>query len=246
MGLDEFLRSQRWTVRFYKYMLSYILFVVILLTIVGGIVYSRFISTLRREVETSNVSALTQIRAIIDLRIKEMKKISIQISANPQLTSFVLANGGGYASYCAIRELNDYRANNGFIYDIALYYGNTPSIHAASGTYSIDLFFDYVYQYENWGKSGFLKILDSLKYPLMRPVESVDLNGSNPTGFATFLCPLPVASAHPYGAVVFLIEENVLRSIVKDILKDYTGLILILGSRESSSFIGAFWENRRY
>lgn len=227
MRLQNILQSKKWTVRFYKYMLSYILFVVILLSIVGAVVYSRFITTLRSEVETSNIAALTQIKAIIDLRIKEMKKISLQISTNPQLTSFFLNNGAGYASYCAIRELNDYRANNGFIYDIALYYSKHSNIHAASGTYTIDLFFD-IYQYNDWGKSDFLNTINTLKYPLMRPVESVNLNGSHPTGFATFLYPIPVASTHPYGAVIFLIEESVLKSIVKDILKDYTGLIIIL------------------
>jgi len=214
-------------------MLSYILFVVMLLIVVGGVVYSSFITTLRREVETSNVAALTQIRNIVDLRVREMKRISARISANPRLTSFVLANEGGYASYCAVQELNDYRSNNGFIYDIALYYrhGDSSRIYAASGTYSIDLFFDNVYQYERWGKQDFLNTLESIKYPLMRPVEAVDLNGTEPTGFATFLCPVPVASAHPYGVLIFLIEENALKSIVKDVLKDYTGMFLILDER---------------
>ena len=211
-------------------MLSYILFVVVLLIAVGGVVYSGFLTTLRREVETSNVAALTQFRKIVDLRLREMKMIAARISANPQLTSYALRGQGGYASYCAVRDLNEYRSNNGFIYDLALYYqtGDDSTIYAASGTYSLDLFFGHVYRFAQWGKDGFLDALRDLKYPTMRPVETVNLNGTDPTGFAVFLCPVPVSSARPYGAVIFLIEEDVLGGIIKDTLKDYAGLVLIM------------------
>ncbi|GIP34213.1 helix-turn-helix domain-containing protein [Paenibacillus sp. J2TS4] len=212
--------------RFYQYFFSYVLLVVTLLIIVGGVVYETFLSTLQREVENSMMATLTQAKDAVDTRLHEMNRMAAQIAANPQLTPFI-TDTGGYGQYQAVAELKKYRSTNIFISDVVLYYNsrNSSQMYGASGTYSTDQFFNDVYNYQHWSKDEFINHLPIS--PVMRPMEPVKMAGMNPAHFSTYLYPLSVNSSKPYGAILFLIEEHSLTSLIKSTLKDYNGYMYL-------------------
>ncbi|WP_165972132.1 helix-turn-helix domain-containing protein [Paenibacillus piri] len=225
--------DRRRSVRFYKYFLSYVLPLVVMLVIVSAVVFSNIIQTFQEEVETSTTAGLTQIRDTVDARMKELEKIALQIASNPDMTSFRVADEG-YPTYRAIAELGKYRSSNFLIYDMALMYTNrdTGKLYAASGVYSYESFFDYMYQYENWGKEQLLKQLEEMTSPVIRPAENIHINGvDTKKKFITFICPLPIHQGKPYGAVMFLIEENMLSPYLIHIVNKYSGYMYILDNQ---------------
>ncbi|MCS7462866.1 helix-turn-helix domain-containing protein [Paenibacillus doosanensis] len=221
--------SRKRSIRFYKYFLSYVILLVAILFIVGTVVYGNFITTLQNEVEASTVSSLAQIRDITDTRIREMEKISLQISSNPDLTPFKVSEEG-YSSYKAIKELGKYRSSNSLIYDIALIYTSrdTGNLYAASGVFNYASFFGHFYQYETWSEKQFFELLDTLTMPVMRPAETVKINGVDSKKLVTYICPLPINQGKPYGAVMFLIEESKMRAILDNVVNKHSGYMYIM------------------
>jgi len=236
------IRSQR----FCNYLVSYILVVVTLLTLVSGVVYETFFHTLRKEVETSTLTALSQVRDAVDQRMGELMQTAQQIADNSMLTPFMVSDGG-YGSLKAVEELGKYRSANRFIHDIVLYYNHpaVPQLYAASGTYDPDLFFDRIYHYRNWDHSQFLKALSEMGGPVFRPLEPVEVNRVHTQQFMTCLYPIPLKSAKPYGAVMFLIDEATIAGMVRSALGQYQGFMYILNEKNDPVFRMYNGETRR-
>lgn len=245
IGIKKVLCSGGRSVRFYKYFLSYIALLFIILSILGGAVYRNFIYTLKAEVEDSNISALIQVRNSMNVRIKELERIAIDIESNPLLANFRISNGG-HDSYLGVRELVKYKASNEFIDNIILYrkYQGNEKIYTTDGDIQIDLFFNYLYQFENWGKEDFLDLVSKMKYPSVNPVQDIKINGGNKRGFITYIYPLPISVSKPYNAVLFLIEEKVVKSMLEGVLKNYSGFVYILDEKNNPIIYSSDEKNR--
>lgn len=133
------------SIRFINYFFSYLLLLIVF-TAVISFVYRSFYTTFRQEVENSSVSGLAQLRDIMDGRLEEMQRITLQVASNSKLTPY-MANSGGYSNYEVCTELKKLSSSNFFIYETALYYNyrDTRKIFATSGIYDCDMFFNYIY-----------------------------------------------------------------------------------------------------
>jgi AraC-like DNA-binding protein len=226
-------RRPNWSRTFYDYLFSYIMIVGIASTIVAAVVFTHVIPGIERDIKAGNLSLLTQVREAMDKRTQEMNRIALRISINPDLTPFVLGSGG-YEYSKTLRLMEDYRSSNSFIYDLAIYYNfrEDPNMYAASGTYTIDYFFDHKYNYSNWGKQDFLNEMNQLRMPVMRPLETVKLYGHGSKPMATYMYPLPINANKPYGVVVFLIDEEAFAGMFKNVLHTGVGHAFIFNDKE--------------
>lgn len=215
--------------RFYHYLFSYILLMMVLLLIMSAVIYRNFLSTLRAEVEQSTIVSLAQFRDAVDLRMRELNRTAMQISGNPLLTPFMVTEDG-YGPYMAVAELKKYLSTNLFIYDIVIRFNarEPEQMYAASGTYSLDLFFGDIYRFWNWSKEEFVRTSDALSSPVMRPLEPVRFNRLTDERFVSYLAPLPDASDAPYGVVLFLVSEGAFRNLAAGVLGEYHGLLYVL------------------
>lgn len=218
--------------RFYSYLFSYILLVVILLVAVSGVVYRNFFETLRKEVERSTVISLSQFRDSIELRISEMNRMASQISSNAQLMPFV-ASDGGYGTRQAVTQLKQYASTNLFITDVVVYYKvpGISTLYASAGTYDLGMFFDTFYAYSNWSKDEFIQTADRLAAPRMRPMEPVMINRLQSAKFATYLVPIPLNAETPYGTALFLIREDSWTNAAQGVLGESDGLLFVLNEQ---------------
>jgi len=223
--------------RFYKYFLSYIFILVLVLSVLGVVVYRNFILTMQNEVEKSNLFSVSQIRNVMDMRLQEMERIAMNISFNNDLKYYKISDNS-YESLEAVRELKKYKSSNEFIYDIALYYnyGDNSRIYTTITSASLDIFFNYIYKYENWDKSSFLNTISSLETATMYPISSVVLNNSQENELATYIYPLAVGTVKPYIAVVFFIEKDVLMDMLKNALGEYSGYVYIIDRQQNLIF----------
>ncbi|OXL85820.1 hypothetical protein BCV73_24135 [Paenibacillus sp. SSG-1] len=227
------IRSQR----FYNFLFSYIVLVVVLLVAVSSVVYQNFFDTLRKEVEHTTVGALGQFRDAVDLRMNEMNRLASQLSYNPVLTPY-MASDGGYGSLQAVAELKQYLSTNLFIEDVVLSFNGsgTKQLYAASGTYKLDLFFNSIYHYRNWSQSEFMQTAVTLSAPLMRGVEPVLFNRLEERRYATYMVPIPLNAEVPYGVALFLIREQALTDLAQGVLTESNGFLFILNERNEIVF----------
>lgn len=133
----------KYTRRFYKYFLSYIILLVIVLLILGVVVYRNFIRTLQSEVEMSNISVLTQIKNTMDLRIQEMQRTAVHISLDPNLKPYKVMEGT-FESLEAVRTLKNYKSSNEFVYNLALFhdYMGNKKVYTPDMDTNLDTYFD--------------------------------------------------------------------------------------------------------
>ncbi|MCU6709954.1 AraC family transcriptional regulator [Paenibacillus sp. J5C_2022] len=222
-------RLRKPSIRFLKYFFSYVLLVVLLLLTVGSLVYAQVIETLREEVERSNQAMLKQISDMMDVRVQEMHRISVQIASHPQLKSFKMAQGG-YDTLRAVRELKTFISTNSFLYDLALYseYQGEGRFYAASGTYGADMFFEHIYKYDTWELNDFLQAGDDLTMPLLRPVETLKAHGADGIRMATLLYPLQTSTEGSRQVLLFLIKGSELQRMLEKVFQGYNGYASIL------------------
>lgn len=234
LSIKRILRRQIRSSRFYKYFFSYIVLLLITLLILGGIIYRNFISTLQQEIEISNISSLKQIVNVMDTRFREMDRTALHINSNLKLRAYMIIDSG-FESLEAIGELSKYKSSNEFLKDIILFhdYHGKQKMFSPGRDSEVEMFFNFFYNYENWGKDGLLNTIATLSRPIMRPVERITLNRESQKNFATYIYPLPLGSVKPISAVLFLIEEDIFRTMVKDVLKNYEGLIYIMDDKEN-------------
>jgi len=223
--------------RFYRYFLSYVFPLIVILLLLKTVVYGNFITSLQSEVETSNIAVLTQIKNMIDIRMKEIENMAVNISTNNNLAPYK-AMKSGIDAYEAIKELETYKSSNEFISDIAIYYNymNNDRILTTTVDISIDRFFGYLYRFGNWSKEGFMEMIEDLKQPVIRPVETVDVNRYNKQEIAVYLHPFPLNVSKPYGYLLILIQKDAIEDIIRNVLKDRQGSICILDHEKKTLF----------
>lgn len=211
---------------FYQYLLSYIIVLLIPLSIVGATVYAHFVDLLKHQVTTSNRQMLIQMRDVSDAQMKAITKISVKVSSLPDLSPYRLENF--HNAYRAKNLLG--LEGNEFIENMLLYMRGGKYLFSASTSYTVSLFYHSMFQYQNWTYDDFHETLNQLERPLLRTAEVVKLSESRQGKYITYLTPIPVNSI-PYGTAVFLINENSFRDMLSTIMKYKDGNAFILNER---------------
>ena len=181
--------------------------------------------------------ALRKITETMDMHIKEMGNLAVLISLDYIITyhSFV---DDGYSRGKCVEELSKYKSSNMFLHDILLYNKrkNSEKMYTTSGVYDLDLLSSNIYK-DYWNKNDFLRTIDEIEMPYMRPSESVTDSKLQGNDFTTYVFPLPINSFHHSGAVLFLIRRSALDSMVSDALKEYNGCTYIFDEKNNPIFV---------
>jgi AraC-like DNA-binding protein len=198
---------------------------------------------MQNEIKRSILSSVMQIRNQMDMRLQEMERIALNISFNSNLKYHRISNSN-YDSMEAIRELAQYKSSSGFMYDIALYYNNKPNsgnnrIYTTMTSVTLDVFFRYIYQYENRGKGHFLNIVNKIDAPTMYPTSHVLVNNSQKDELAVYIYPMAVDTVKSYLDVVFFIQKDTLDGMLKNALGDYNGYVYVVDMERNPIFYHA-------
>ncbi|GGH40520.1 helix-turn-helix domain-containing protein [Paenibacillus segetis] len=203
-----------------KYTFSYILMFLIPLTIVTMFIYENAVTSLRSEIEQSNVNQLNQVKMTIDDRMNELQEIASKIAYDQHLTPYMVRHP--YYGLEAISTLASYKANSGILEELFLYFHNDNIIYSYRGLSDLDVVFGKMYHYENWSKEDVLRDLNESKQPIIRPAENVTVN-SRKEPLLTLLVPIKPNDPFPNGTVVYLMSESKLMGVMDTILNDFSG-----------------------
>ncbi|OBZ08629.1 helix-turn-helix domain-containing protein [Bacillus sp. FJAT-26390] len=210
---------------FLKYIWSYLFILLIPLILMTLFIYQNAVTNLRSEIEHSSLSQLTQTKVIIDGRMKELSEIASRISYDKRLTPFRVHDS--YYSGEAIQALDQYKATSSIIGELFLYFHNDKNIYSAKGLSSLDVF-SSTFSFNNWSKDTVLQDLNRVKFPTMRPADTVIRNSTLQDTMLAYLVPITPYSPNPHGTIMYLIKESELTSLIDSILGNYQGLTYIL------------------
>ncbi|WP_172840476.1 helix-turn-helix domain-containing protein [Virgibacillus phasianinus] len=204
----------------YKYIVSYLLVFLVPFMIMSGIIYYNSVSSLRQEIEQSNINKLEQVESITDERMKELATLAARISYDPRLTPFMFSHG--YYSGEAIDELKKYKANSSIIEELFVYYHSGDKVYSTKGSYSINALLHQKYQFEQWDKEELMSDLHTTT-PLIKPTDNVIVNNDKKKRMIAYLFPITPSSPYPYGTVMYFIDESVMTDLIQNVLGDFKG-----------------------
>ncbi|MFK3938151.1 helix-turn-helix domain-containing protein [Alkalihalobacillus sp. NPDC078783] len=208
----------------YKYIISYLLIFLVPFIVMSVVIYFNAVSSLREEIESSNIYNLEQVRNLTDDRLSELETITTRISFDPRLTPYMMNHG--YYGKEAINELKKYKANSAIIEELFVYYYNDETLFSTNGLYSIDALMQNSNQLERFGKENLLMDLRT-DLPLIRTVDDFEINSETHENLIVYYLPVKLNSVTPYGTAMYFIEESTLISMIQNILGDMEGNVYV-------------------
>jgi AraC-like DNA-binding protein/ABC-type sugar transport system permease subunit len=210
---------------FLKYIWSYLFILIIPLVLMTIFIYENAVSSLRAEIEQSRLSQLTQAKVIVDGRIKELSEIASRISYDTRLTHYRVHDP--IYSGEAIQGLDQYKSTSSMIGELMLYFHNDDKVYSSKGLYDFDVF-TQSFDFESWPADKVHEDLNTIKFPTMRPADTVIKSSNIADSMLAYLIPITPNSPTPHGTVMYLIRESELASLIESILGNYQGLTYIL------------------
>lgn len=207
-----------------KYTLSYIAIFLIPLLILTVFIYFNAVKTFRSEIEQTNINQLTQGKTVIDERMKELQNMASRIAYDKKLTSYCVHHP--YHSQESIEELTKYKATSSIVNELFLYFRGDEKIYSSEGVEDLNVFTSR-YTFQSWDKADLIHDLNTVRYPIMRPAEQVDMGTGSQKSMLAYLVPITPNNPNPHGTVMYLIDESNLTELIDSILNGYQGMTYI-------------------
>lgn len=204
-----------------KYLLSYIA-ILFMSTFVFSLLYWQIEDVLDKNNNQYNISLVTQLMQIVDSRLKEVDKLSLQISQDSKLHYFLRLRDYPqtnlrYEYYDYIQELKKYRSLSTFVSDFYIYFNDTNIIVTPDMKVDAPYYYEHVFNYpdlslEQWHDKLSDQIWDKV-YLRTMPVK----NGEAAKRYITYLQSLPMGEQKNANAcLAILVDVNSIQSLVKN------------------------------
>jgi len=210
---------------FLKYIWSYLFILLIPLIFMTVLIYKNAVTNLRTEIEQSRLAQLTQAKVVIDGRMKELSEIATRISYDNRLTNYEVHNS--VTNRESIQALDQYKATSAIMDEIYLYFHGDDKIYSSKGLNDFNVFTTNTH-FKTWNKVALFRDLNHVKYPTIRPTDTVSNSNGVQKSMLAYLIPITPNSSNPYATVMYLINESELSNLVDSILGNYEGQTYIL------------------
>lgn len=223
-----------------KFTVSFCIILIIPLVVSGMLLYSSLKYIIGQDISKYSTDMLSSAKATIDSRIEELNNISFQASRNSKLRSLKLSND---YTLCieAVKELSNMVYTSNFCNDLFLYYKEQSLIYSSNGTYRVDQFTDYIYNFESWDSQRYISDMNLLNKITVKPSEQVRIMSGPSEKYLTYIIPFPTTHSSPDGALFFMIKESKFQQMFADILNTSKGSILIFES--NNNLISSYGNN---
>jgi AraC-type DNA-binding domain-containing proteins len=223
---------------FLRIFLPYVVILVVLILVIGGINYYVSFSIVEEKVQDTNIKSVENIKNAYDKIFKDMKNISVILDSLPWLKNVIYMNGRIDYDRIEPNEFNyiisqfrAYKSNNKIIRNISLICRNTDFVINNDGTYSIDQYFHaYVYDSKefnsykdiDWGEKVGVKMVPRCKLTRYNvPQDDVVL----------YIKTLPLGDSNPRAALIIHLDWEGMRSILDQNNPDKNAEIAVLDEK---------------
>src|SRR5699024_2781633 len=206
----------------YKYILSYLIIFLLPFLLMSFIIYKNTVTELRKEIEQSNINKLEQVVDMTNNRLEELENIAAMISFDLRLTPYMMEDD--YYRKQAIQELKKYRSNSSIIEDIFVYYPDVDNelLYYSSGIYSLGTLINQKYQFKDLTKVNLKSHLQTTVPKVISKSYYGDKKKTRNNMIILFY-PISLNNPHPYGTVMYFINESMLTNLTHNMLGNIQG-----------------------
>ncbi len=245
---------------FNSWLLSYI-FLLILTLLLNVFAYTKSISIIEDEVTKVHTASLKQLQQIMDSRLNDVKRLSIEIGFNDKINSIMrykepLDCYYTYSLVPIIKDLKAFKLANSFIDDLYIYFGYNNFILSYSGKYTPEEFYKFRCNYKNLSYEQWLAKLMSRQdnnYILMG--DGVDENSSENN--LAFIKSLPIEDNSICEAtIVAVINQDIFSGALQEIkwmdqsmvmvIDQYDNILISANNLKSNSSLFKYGQLKEY
>nr|WP_267917627.1 helix-turn-helix domain-containing protein [Lederbergia citrisecunda] len=191
----------------------------------GYIIHYYLLANLKEQVTASNEQKLVQMKDIMDTKLSELHKISMQVSSQHELTPYFVNN---FFDVYKAKKLLNYKVGNDFIYEIFYYIRGDQFLFSGGSSYMLAPFINSYYQFPNWSYDDFYKDMNERHHPFLRNAEEVSIFNGRSINIITYGVPVPFNNTEPYGTLMFFIKEQAIKDMLKNVISSNQGNAFIL------------------
>lgn len=210
-------------------MISYIIIFLIPLLSIGAFVYSYFINIYQNTIIDNAMDKLSQAKIVVDLQLRQIKNISDQVLTDPDLLPFNFSSDP-MAGMTANAELKKFNSSDSLISEIVFYTRTDQYLFSSNSSYTVDRFFD-IYRYSGWDAESFVRDMDTITSPTVRPSEKVLFSTgtiSSETALTTFIYPDLNFTTDKKRNVLILVKSNSFRNLLQNTSLTYAANTIVL------------------
>jgi len=193
---------------FYRYLLSYIVLLLLPLMFLGTTGYLRLADIVGNEVERNNQAMLDKMQDEVDQKLIQMNKIASQLTQTPELSPYVLTHDS--LSMYEGKKVLEGKVVDDSVREVLLHIRGSEYLYSSLSVYKMKDFVTDFYHYADWSETQFPEDLNTLTSPVLRPAEDVKIDGLPVQRLVTYVVPIPINSQRPYGTVLFILKEDML------------------------------------
>ena len=201
----------------------------------------KMLSIIEDKVHSSNLIALEQCRDNVDMRLKELRREALQISALASKSSLnnTLSPYQNTENVVSIMDFSKSLSEGNYIDDLVIdvyVYFLSPQIILTPTTIFLSLedFYGYFFTYENWSLEDFKEQLLVKNYTgIFRPAAEIVRAGEQ-SEFITYVLSFPYISMK--GNILMIISTNRIKDYIEDVYRQKEGWFCILDEHGEEVF----------
>ncbi|ANE47084.1 hypothetical protein SY83_13340 [Paenibacillus swuensis] len=193
-----------------KYLLSYLLVLLLPVLLMGQIVYVHFIGILKEQSTEANRTILSKISEQMDNNLNEFLSIAALISRSSQLME---ADPRTTAELGKLLGQLDYSAANEYIDELIVYRKNSELLLSNKSTYLPVIFNNEVFQIDGWNADEVAEKLQALRGPVIKTAIQKTRQAVDPKAIV-YMVPIPLNAEQPQGVVMFVMQEYKLKRLI--------------------------------
>ena len=121
---------------FYRYLISYLVTLLLPLVLVMAFVFVRFTTILKEEVLSGAAESLARVETVLDMSISDLYRLPAALAVNDQLLP-LSQEASSYRKYLMVRELHKYASSREIIRLLMLYRKGDPFIYSNTGIFDL-------------------------------------------------------------------------------------------------------------
>jgi len=241
----------KWT-GYIRYMLPYLLVLMLPLIILLSVIYRQAMDTLRVEIMKSSANNLIRVREELDRQFHGFQSISFQISMMPDMHPFRFLEDP-LRGVNAKTVLGNYRVVSRDIFDLLYYVRPDDFMFSADTSVHVSRMGNTVFSYGSLDREVIMRDLNERIRWTIYPVDTVSLGGAHSERLLTYFFPISAtrstmhAATHSsvYGALCFYVLESYLDGLARSIaplhdsallMYDRNGQLLYVSGTEFGQF----------
>lgn len=210
---------------FLKYLVSYILVLLLPMIVLNGIYSLRVNKIYRTEVLSNMQADLKSLSLELDAQISSMASTVNQLSTMLDFNNYKFEENPLYAKQI-MQLLQMYRSSSTFADEIILYLHNDDYLVSSTSTCLADTYARWIYHYEESTPEKMLETFRNVQTVSVLPNQPIKI-GSDTQSFVTVLFPVYTDYQTTKGTCIFFINSKTLHRTVKEKFEKYDAGVYI-------------------